>query len=90
MFINIHVKQYSSFADDYHCRFEIPFHVFSHLLSNSDSFSLFWVVFKLYLRQFNYCSIGTYRATKISRNADFSVFRVYFISRASEFYSATY
>ena len=55
MYINIHVKQYSSFADDYHCGFEILFHVFSHLLSNFDSFSLFWVVFKLYLRQFNYC-----------------------------------
>ena len=37
-----------------------------------------------------YCRIGIYRATKISRKADFLDFRVYFISRASEFYSATY
>ena len=31
-----------------------------------------------------YCRVGIYRATKISRKADFSVFRVYLISRAIE------
>ena len=37
-----------------------------------------------------YTGVGIYRATKITRKADFSVFRVYFIARASEFYSAIY
>ena len=37
-----------------------------------------------------YCRIGIYRVTKISRKADFSFFRVYFISRVSVFYSAIY
>ena len=36
---------------------------------------------------FGYCRIGIYLATKNSRKADFSVFRVYFISRANKSYS---
>ena len=39
---------------------------------------------------YHYCRIGIYRVTKISRKADLSVFRVYFISRVSVFYSAIY
>ena len=38
--------------------------------------------------RFVYCRIGIYSASEILRKADFSVFRVYFISRASKFYSA--
>ena len=40
------------------------------------------------LKNIYYCRIGIYRATKILRKADFSVFHVYFILRASEFYRA--
>ena len=46
------------------------------------------IIFFNRITETEYCRKGIYRATKISRKANFLFFGVYFISQVSEFYSA--